>query len=319
MENEKVKSWASTALLIIIILLSVFFIYHHREDLAKISSISIPFIGIISLLILIFIVLNGLIVKVIMGFFEICLPLKEWLGLTVITTMSNYFVPLKGGVSTRALYLKKKYNFQYAKFLASMAGTYVIYFGVIGFLGMATLFAYFGLYGKFYMKLFPIFLVVWCGSVFLSFLLKKSTRLRFRWKVVSSIFEGFSYFRNKRKKVLRLAILSTASCVVMALRLFFAFTALDIKVNFLHVLIVGLLSSLSIVLSLTPGNLGIKEAIITFSSHMLGYELTDGFLVAVIDRSLTLLVIFILGPIFSFVLLKTPKLAITPKEGVERK
>ncbi|MFQ6032727.1 MAG: lysylphosphatidylglycerol synthase domain-containing protein [Candidatus Zixiibacteriota bacterium] len=309
LENEKIKALASTGLLIIIVLLSVFFIYHHRQDLAKISSLSVPFIGIISLLILIFIVLNGLVLKVIMELFDVCLPAKEWLGLGVITTMSNYFVPMRGGASTRAVYLKKKYNFQFAKFLASMAGTHVIRFGVIGFLGMTALFAYFMSYGKFYVKLFLIFLIVWCAAIVLSFLLRRSTRLRVRWKAVSNIFEGFSYFRNKRKKVFGLAILTTVSCVVMALRLFFAFTALGIKVNFLHVFIIGLFSFLSIVLSLTPANLGIKEAIIIFSSQTLGYKLTDGFLVAVIDRSLALLIVFILGPIFSLILLKTPKSA----------
>jgi uncharacterized membrane protein YbhN (UPF0104 family) len=53
------------------------------------------------------------------------------------------------------------------------------------------------------------------------------------------------------------------------------------------------------ILSITPGNLGIKEGIIVYTAYLLGITFDEAFLGAVLDRIIDLFLIFVFGVFYS--------------------
>jgi len=89
----------------------------------------------------------------------------------------------------------------------------------------------------------------------------------------------------------------------MALKLYWAFGAMGISVGFYNILIIQSLTNFSTVISVTPGNLGIKEGIIGSFAFVLNIPVADAVFAATIDRGISMVVTFILGIWFSRVLL----------------
>jgi hypothetical protein len=69
------------------------------------------------------------------------------------------------------------------------------------------------------------------------------------------------------------------------------------------------MTSFSLLVRITPGNLGIQEAVVSLSSGLLGIGTGQGLLVSLLIRVATMIPTFTLGPVFSFLL--TRKLAIS--------
>jgi len=58
------------------------------------------------------------------------------------------------------------------------------------------------------------------------------------------------------------------------------------------------------VFSITPGNIGIKEGIISILSTMMGIPISDAIMAAAIDRAVAMIIVFIFGGIYHFVLMR---------------
>jgi uncharacterized protein (TIRG00374 family) len=61
---------------------------------------------------------------------------------------------------------------------------------------------------------------------------------------------------------------------------------------------------LGILVAITPAGLGIQEAITVFSALTIGIGATEALSAALLGRAISLVVLFILGPIFSHYLLR---------------
>ncbi|MFH1289831.1 MAG: hypothetical protein ABIH92_00305, partial [Nanoarchaeota archaeon] len=59
-----------------------------------------------------------------------------------------------------------------------------------------------------------------------------------------------------------------------------------------------------LVIGLTPGNLGVQEAIIVFSAATIGITPAESLSAALLGRAVSLVVLFVLGPIFSYMLVR---------------
>jgi uncharacterized membrane protein YbhN (UPF0104 family) len=81
-----------------------------------------------------------------------------------------------------------------------------------------------------------------------------------------------------------------------------AFQGFGEPVSFLSVLVISLFSYFSILINITPSNLGISEATITLASTLLGTSAGAGLTVSLLIRATTILVVFTLGPIYSYLL-----------------
>jgi uncharacterized protein (TIRG00374 family) len=83
----------------------------------------------------------------------------------------------------------------------------------------------------------------------------------------------------------------------------------NVKSERKQMLIVASLTTLSLMLPLTPANLGIREGIISGCAYWFGLPADQALLAALIDRGAAVIMTFLLGLIFSRVLLSDANFA----------
>lgn len=300
-------------ILLAFVVIALWYGYTHKElflNLKKISAFSL-----IALILLVFVshILNGYRFKYLMRVFTTDLNFREWFGLSVCNSMFNYYLPARGGIAVRAYYLKKKHKFSYSHYTSLIAGSYIIIFFLSAGIGLVLTLLYKPIHGILYGKLVMIFsgllLLTMIGTFLLVLFLKLGKRFkneRFN-NILELVKEGLDFFQENRRLIISFSILHVAFISVMGARLFVCFSAIDIDVVPLQMLIISSLTTFSIVLSLTPANLGIKEGIISFSAHLLGIPADQAMLAALIDRGVAIVLTFLFGLIFSRILLSDMK------------
>ena len=134
------------------------YIWIRRERILPLLSVSPIYLAIVIILGCIFTAASGLITKYLVAVFGIRLPIKEWFGLAILTTMTNCLIPLQSGSSIRAIYLKRKYGLPYSKFVSTMMGIYVLTFWTASIWGIGLSIAIHYIYGVFSIEI-VLFLV----------------------------------------------------------------------------------------------------------------------------------------------------------------
>jgi len=282
----------------------VFYIRHNRGEFAKILSLDFIDFAIISCLVIATILLNGMIIKVLVEFFKLKLRMAEWFGLSVVNTLGNY-LPLKIGFVLRAVYLKKAHNFPYTAFLSSMGVAYLIIILSSGFIGMLGMVAMYFVRGAFNLILFLFCAAIFSGGLFLiafSPRVKPSENKLIR-RIVNAI-DGWNLIKKDRTLLLKLFCINVLLIFVYAFRVYYASAALGYDFPFLYALLIGIPAMLSIFLIFIPAGIGVREAVMGFSSKLLEQSALSGVVIGSLDRIVAMAWVIVLGSIFAAVLSK---------------
>jgi uncharacterized protein (TIRG00374 family) len=294
---------------LIVLVLSLIFLYLKRSSLENLKSISaLEMIGLSA------VSLTGLTIYAfgfsrLLKMFDIELNFKEWFGLTVCNSMFNYYLPAKGGTVVRAFYLQKHHGFGYSYYASLTAVSYLFSLILYSSLGLLALLFNLILENENSPILGVLFLLYFAGSIMIILL----ARLILKWKkgtgipkfdvFVAQMREGLSHFSMNRTPVLVFGLCAGVYLLIMAVRLHLCFRFLNVQVSFMEALIIRSLTEFSFLVSLLPGNLGLKEGLIVFSSHLLNIPPEQAILAALVDRVVAMIVIFGFGFIFSRILL----------------
>jgi uncharacterized protein (TIRG00374 family) len=274
---------------------------------------SLKFVSIMDLNFLIFfgllsIYINSSQFKYLTEVFDIKLQFKEWFGLAVANTMHNYYTPARGGTVLKAFYLKKTHNLAYSKFISLTAGAYLLGFFLASLSAVFFILLSAVLYREFYETVFLISVGLVAGTLLAAFL---SIRVRFSWifkkiprlyNFASNVEKGLFFFKKNKRLLLKVLIFKFLFIVIMAIKLYWAFKAIGVETNLVNILIVQSLVVFSMVLSITPGNLGVREGIIGLLASMLDIPLKQAVLGALVDRAVMMCIVIFLGLIFTRIL-----------------
>jgi uncharacterized membrane protein YbhN (UPF0104 family) len=174
--------------------------------------------------------------------------------------------------------------------------------GVVGALALLT----FGKAMWAYWQLFVFFIAVVISISAL--ILFPAARLPWENRIAKALnaaLAGWELVKNDQVLLAKLVAYTLVNISLNALCIWVAYDALGFPVPFRSALLVGLLTSFSLLIGITPGNLGIQEAVVSLSSGLLGIGTGQGLLAALLVRGATILPAFTLGPIFSFSLIHT--------------
>ena len=83
-----------------------------------------------------------------------------------------------------------------------------------------------------------------------------------------------------------------------------AFKTFGIDIPISSALLLASLANLSLLIAITPANLGVAEAVTIFTALAVGISVPQSLAVSLLNRAVQMLVLFVLGPIFSYNLLK---------------
>jgi len=202
----------------------------------------------------------------------------------------------------RAAYLKHRHELPYSRFLAMLAANYLIAFAVIGVAGTITMLARIGTGGFSWAVLLlfaatalamPLVLLLPCGR-------EAADRRVLRF--IQSALAGMDVIRRDGALLWKLVALTLWNVSIGAALYFTAFRTIGVSVPFGLALLIHLLTSYTVLLNITPGNLGVQEIVTGVAAAVLGAGAETGLLAALVVRAVTILCAFALGPIFSYVL-----------------
>lgn len=314
------KKYASTIITAGFLALFVWYGLDNKDSIASLKAVAPAALLLIAAGKLLTFLSNGLFTKWTAEAFTRKFTLGEGAYISVLSAVGNFFGPLLGGTSIRAVYLKKNYDLSYSKFTSTLMGYYLILFTANSLLALVSLFLLPRTDQTVALMLFfGVWLLVLAGFTVnklpkrekLAFL-EKTKPGRFIVKVLYEIEDGWQALVRDRKLMLRLGLVTMLSLSATLLIVFVEFSALSIAINLPAIGLYTSLVTLSLLLSLTPGAIGIREAILLIVASTIGITSHQIIQIAIIDRGVHFLLLLIL-----FVLIRTPAVRdrMTPKKA----
>ena len=306
-------SWSIVALVLVVTAIALY-LNSHRQLFSAFQNISFPDVLFLAALCLLLLMTSGLALRVFACKVGVRLTPKEWFGLSVVSTMTNYIAPFSSGSIARASYLNRCHNFPYRQFIAFIGSNYLVTAWVAGVVGVVTLLSLFAT-GFFSWQITIWFVIVTVGTSVLA----KLPSVTLPWKsrpteALNASFQDWALVKDDRALIARLMTYALVNILVNGLSFWTAYKALGSPISFTVALLIAVLALLSGLVNLTPGNLGIQEAVVSFSSGLLGTGIGQGLLVTLLIRAVSMVVIFGLAPLFSFLLAQELSRVIRSKE-----
>lgn len=293
-------------ILLFFAILGYIFLKGHVNEFKNILQVNLKYVAVLFFLTLLSPLLKGLRLKMITQRYGLNLAFKEWFGLTILTSVGNYLSPFRAGGTAMAVYLKKRYKFPYT-FTVSLTGTlYLIQFFIFGLLGFfLTVFTPFPKNIKLGVMFF--FVIIFLISIFMIFFIPLP--IRTDKKLLKHLANAISEFRRVRDLsfTLKSVFIDVLRVLVDASTFYLAFKAFNSTAPFTACALMSIFSGLSLIISLTPMGLGVQESSVVLTSKFVGANVLTSTFVAALDRVITIIIIFSLAPIFSYLIFKKQK------------
>jgi uncharacterized protein (TIRG00374 family) len=108
---------------------------------------------------------------------------------------------------------------------------------------------------------------------------------------------------KNKKLLLQLLLVTFGNILFNTVIILVEFVALGIRTNILDLILYSCLSGVSLLVSITPGSLGIREAVFIISSQSLGLSQEKILQLAIVDRGILFVLLFIMM-VFTIIFLK---------------
>ena len=284
-----------------VLIFSAIFLFKNRDSFQEISRFNVIEVSILIITLLLFWMFTSFRLKILMEIFSISLKVNEWIGLSIISKFYSYFLPLRGGLALRALYLKRVYSFNYLSFASSISSlmlfnVFVNILIILLLIFSTSSFDWVPSFLKSNIKSNSLIVFILVGIIAMAILFK------YRNHSIFNMIFGSLNLRILKTRLLSLTFTQLSIRLLFALPIYLAFIFLDSPVPFFECLFITTIIALSTLISVTPGNIGITEAIIIGSSSFLSYDFDQGVLISTVLRSIEIIIIFIMGFYFSKIL-----------------
>lgn len=239
--------------------------------------------------------------------------LAEAVVLSYVNTLANQ-LPFAGGMVTKGVYLKQRYRLPYTRFFGATVGLLVIAVSVGGSIGLATI----G-YLVFTSNEAPpwILVVAFAIMAFTAAMLWLPIPIRLfpsRWRErLNQLLSGTKYLAQHRELILRLALLQLLTVLNVSVRLWAAFRLMSQNIPLSYCLVFAAATLLTQLVSVAPGGLGVREAIVVATARLVGLDMGVALIAVGIDRLIATATIVVLGALSSVALSRKLMAATLPK------
>ncbi len=221
--------------------------------------------------------------------------LGESLALGFANSFANQ-LPLAGGMVTKGIYLKRRYQLSYTRFLGATVGLFILATSASGAIGIVSL-----LYVTASQSIMPPWPLTlsFAGMIALAFmpwlpLPLRSPRARWR-KRLKQLQMGKELLNFPRPLVSRLYALHLLTVIKLAVRFWLAFRLMSQEVPLSYCLLFAAAAMLTQIVSIAPGGLGVQEVLVTATAHLMGIDIGITLIAVGIDRIVATLVIVLTG------------------------
>jgi len=284
-------------LILLTVIISVF--YHYRTDIVAVfSRVKWPYIGLLSLLHIPMIALGGLSFKFLCSHYHITLRFKDWAGLSFVANFLNQLLPYRLGMGFRYVYMRQHFQMSNAQFLYVM---------LIYFLFTVVICATFALLGWLisdlpsrFNKLFYITFFV--GILFASFIIWLKISQFNATRTIGEMLKALQQLIAD-PKIFIFSILALIGVNLLTTALFYiCLLAIGAPLPLAQCLfLVGILT-VAMLFPLTPGNIGVLEALFGTLTQVIYHDFSMGFAAIALYRVSQWIPSIILGSSFSLLL-----------------
>jgi len=230
--------------------------------------------------------------------------------ITAASTLANQ-LPIPGGIVSRGYYLKRAYNLSYAKYTSSTFALFFCYLAINGLIGIAVL-VYWFLINKTpvpFALLIAFSMMVACILVFWLPLerIRMTEKLR-QW--THQAIDGWTAIGRNPDLLFKLTSLQAALVVLLSLRYWIAFRMLSQNVSLGQTLLFASASILTQLISIAPGGLGVREAIVASVASVLGFDAGVSIVAVGLDRLVITVMIVLTGWVSAIILGR--RISVTP-------
>lgn len=287
-----------------IVIFFIIYFSNNIESFSPLLEVRVIYLLLITCLFLILFFLNGFFTKKILALFGINLGFKEYTGLSVLNTAGNYFSFFTAGSVIKAVYLKKKHNFTYSKFIGTTSGNYLLVFLVNSIFTLIAIFIIEINGNKVNPFVTLFFLFLFLLLLFLTFvpIRIRQSKIYFLSRL-KEVMDSWSKIKKNKSLIIQLLILASLNVFLYSLILFLQFQSVNVDLSFYKCIFLSTVSGLAIFVNITPGNLGVREGLMfLIGSSIVTFD--QVLMVSLLDRGLLALILIVLTPIFTNLLMK---------------
>ncbi|MFN2203677.1 MAG: lysylphosphatidylglycerol synthase transmembrane domain-containing protein [Caldilineaceae bacterium] len=275
----------------------VWYLWDHRNDLT--TALEASPLQIASIVALIFLgwLVAGAQTALIYRAVRLPVSLLEGVLLTAAGGFGNY-LPMRAGALVRAHYLKEVHGLGYARFggvTGVRALLTLIAAGGGGLIGLSAI--WLRDHDGSSLVLVLLFLAMLGGPIALMLVpLPKWSWIPKRVRGIAQDFAGaYDELRRKPMVGFYIVLLFLAQYAVLGVRFLISGSAIGAHIDLIVVMMMAPLAALMQFASITPGGIGLREAVMGYIAMSLGHTFADGLYIGAIDRALLLLVTGIFG------------------------
>jgi uncharacterized membrane protein YbhN (UPF0104 family) len=244
------------------VVLCAHYVFAHWQEFAFVAAISFPEVIAAGFLVLVSYILNAYQLSLFLKNFKVSLGFTELMALTTGMLLGNLLIPMRGGTGGLALYLKRVHDLDFGSFAAIYGGTAVLIALINSGMAIAAL-VLLGWLHNFSHPLLSVFVV----GIFACCLYLSLFPPPIRWKRSGLLGLAFRAARSwhlltrNRKLLLALATSFLAMSFSLLYAFYLIYLALGAPLSASAVLITSSLGNIANLIPITPGSLGIFDAV----------------------------------------------------------
>lgn len=314
------KKTISKIITVAVVALFIWYFFSHIKDFSLLLNINPVFVVLLIIIDILAIIVNGIFMKWSISLFGKNIKFGESVRVSLISAAGNFFAPAGSGLGFRAIYLKKRHGLSYSNYLSIIFCNYVIVFFVSSLLGLISLYILRGYASPGFMVLTLFFLALLVAS-FSAFFIRVKTNsqggihkiklLKRPVEILQQMAKGWSLILANKKAAMKLVMLVVFITGLMIFGTYSNISALGLRLSPASLLLFSILGSLSLFINITPGNLGVKEAVYITFSAVIGLTTPQILSIALVDRAIMFIVLFLLWLIYG----KSMHSSLTSKTG----
>lgn len=300
--SSRIKTYAPYVVAAGAALIFAIYLYHNTDQYRQLFSLSADSLLWLVILGVGVMLSNGLTNYLFYRGLGVGLRLNEGVGLAAVNTLANQ-LPFAGGIAAKSVYLKRRHQLSYVRFLSATLALYVTFVSANGLVGLGVL-AYIATFH--HVRVPPLLIVglaAMAAGITILWLPVDAGFLSSKWRHrLANLTEGWHVVGQNR--LLLVGLIGVRICITLlfAGRLWIAFHALSQDVTLAQCLLMSSASILTQLVSISPGGVGILEAIVAGIATILGFNPGVSIVAVGIDRLVGTAVILVLGTIYSYVL-----------------
>lgn len=217
--------------------------------------------------------------------YQTSLKFEDYFVLPIMMHFWSYLVPFRGGLIFSSFYLNKKYKLRLSHGFSIGFYTFIISIILAGFYGL-----YFSIVNKSVGVFFVSIALIL--SPLLIFILKIAlNKVRVRNKFINkfksfveNIISNIAKFFNQWKTNFIIIAIILGSITIYILWFYYASCALHLQNTFAQIILVALITRLSVITRIIPGNLGVQELFSGGAMALAGGTLSDGVVISLFIR-----------------------------------